>query len=118
MFTDWPIFSVIAVPMSVFLAGAVLAWVGWRGGRVGDHPACRRCGFDLFGRPEGSRVCPECGTDLERPRATVAGVRTRRPSLLLAGAAVALAGGVRLTSDLRREVAPDPNAFKPTWWLV
>jgi hypothetical protein len=118
VFTNWPLFGVIALPMAVLLAGAALAWAGWRGRRVGDHPTCRRCGFDLFARPEGSRVCPECGADLERPRATVAGVRTRRPSLLLAGAAVALAGGVRLTTDLRREVAQDPNAFKPTWWLV
>jgi len=23
---------------------------GLRGVRVGDHPVCRKCGFDLFGR--------------------------------------------------------------------
>jgi len=31
------------------MAGIVALCFGLRGRRVGAHPYCRRCGFDLFG---------------------------------------------------------------------
>jgi len=43
---------VVAVA-SVLVAGVVLVWLGVRGRRVGDHPVCRKCGFDLVGLPAG-----------------------------------------------------------------
>ena len=70
--------SVLLIAGAVTLVGIVLALVGWRGRRVGDHPYCRRCGFDLFGRARGSIVCSECGAELHRGGAVVVGVRTPR----------------------------------------
>jgi hypothetical protein len=74
--------------LAVTLVGAGFAWLGWRGGREGDHEVCRRCGFDLFGRPRDSRACPECGSDLLRARAIVIGHRRRRPIFLAVGIVV------------------------------
>lgn len=67
-------------------AGLALLARALRGDVVGDHPFCRRCGFDLFGRGVEAPVCPECGADVSKPRATRTGVRRRRAGL----AAVAL----------------------------
>ncbi|MFW6061121.1 MAG: zinc ribbon domain-containing protein, partial [Phycisphaeraceae bacterium] len=63
---------------------ALLLW-GGRGRRVGDHPHCRACGFDLFGLAEDTTGCPECGHDLTRPRASVRGARQRRKGALAVG---------------------------------
>lgn len=102
------------------LLGVPLVAVGWRGRRVGDHPHCRRCGFDLFGKPAESTRCGECGAELHLPRATVIGVRRRRPALVVAGLALALAaliGAGRPAYDLARD--PDWLArWKPTRRLL
>lgn len=78
----------LAVPLIALSAGLLfgvrLFTIGLRGRRVGDHPHCR-CGFDLFGKPAESSICPECGADLNAPRATVVGVHQRRPLPLLVG---------------------------------
>jgi cytochrome c-type biogenesis protein CcmH/NrfF len=42
------------LPLLLLLLGVLLVVRGMRGRAVDDHPICRRCGFDLFGRPEGS----------------------------------------------------------------
>jgi hypothetical protein len=68
-----------------------LAWLGWRGRREGDHEVCRRCGFDLFGKPPDSRACPECGSDISRRRAIAVGHRRRRPVFLAAGITLCVA---------------------------
>src|SRR3954469_14027491 len=70
--------------------GVALLTVGLRGRRVGDHPFCRRCGFDLFGKPPHSRVCPECGTSRHAPGALVTRARQRRKWALWTGAIVLL----------------------------
>jgi ribosomal protein L37E len=108
-----------AVILPLLLLGGALMWLGVRGRRVDDHPICRRCGFDLFGRPEGSDRCAECGYDLGRPRAMRDGRRERRGGLLGGGVALllvalALAGGKTYTAYL----ASDVQANKPSWWLV
>jgi hypothetical protein len=65
-----------------------------RGRRVGDHPSCRKCGHDLFGLPETSACCPECGADLTRRRAKLDGIyapsawRWGRRAMLLAALGV------------------------------
>ncbi|HMO25608.1 MAG TPA: hypothetical protein PKB10_05015 [Tepidisphaeraceae bacterium] len=41
-----------------------------------DHPACRKCGHDLFGLPTTSTRCPECGTDLTIARAILPHTQT------------------------------------------
>lgn len=84
----------IAVVISSFLGsvvGAILAVRGWRGQRVGDHPHCRECGFDLFGRAEGTSVCVECGTFVTDQKSIEIGVRRRRLGLFVSGTALLLA---------------------------
>ena len=65
----------------------ILVALGLAGRRVGDHPHCRRCGFDLFGNPSAA-VCPECGGDLSWRRAVRTGQRKRRRGMLVAGLAL------------------------------
>lgn len=98
------------------LAAAVLAWA-WRGRRVDDHPLCRRCGFDQFGRPGGC-VCTECGADLTRRRALRIGHRQKRrrligavlPLLIVCGAWIGAVGWGRARGV-------DWNRHKPLWLL-
>jgi len=66
--------------------GLILLRRGLRGRRIGDHPICRKCGFDLFGLPEDRKVCPECGTDLSAHNAVLIGHRQRRPGMIWGGA--------------------------------
>ena len=72
----------------LLIVGVCLLLVGLRGRRVDDHPLCRRCRFDLTGRPTSSDRCPECGSDLGTPRAMVVGHRRRRRGLLAGGVAL------------------------------
>jgi hypothetical protein len=67
------------------VVGAILLWRGIRGRFVGDHPHCRKCGFDLFGKPDSSTLCSECGSDLSQPKSTQIGTRRRRPRFAFAG---------------------------------
>ncbi len=80
------IFAVLGI---VFGVGLAMTAVGLRGRRADDHPLCRRCRFDLTGRPaDAERRCPECGADLASPRAVVVGHRGRRPVVLSVGLAL------------------------------
>jgi hypothetical protein len=110
---------ILTICTAVAVAGGGLLLLGLRGRRVGDHPFCRRCGFDLFGRPEGSMTCPECGADLARARATVIGTRQRRRWPALGGAMLlvpSLAVGLLTTSGALRGL--DWQKSKPTWYLL
>src|SRR5204863_6429823 len=99
--------------------GLSTAWLGWRGCRVGNHPFCRKCGFDLFVRPPQSYECPECVAWLPGRRAMVIGVRRRMVSLILAGLALFMPGMVVLTLSARDQWRQtDWQAYKPVWWLV
>ncbi|MEM6458108.1 MAG: hypothetical protein AAF710_01820 [Planctomycetota bacterium] len=68
------------------LPGVLLLVWGWSGKRVGDHPHCARCRFDLFGVYPGADDCPECGQELWLPGAVVDGQPVRRRRPLVAGA--------------------------------
>lgn len=97
------------------LASLILLRRGVRGRRVGDHPHCRRCGFDLFGRPETSHQCSECGANLDDSRAIVIGVRRPSPAMIFVSLFLLLASlgiGVPIASKLNW------NQYKPDWWLV
>src|SRR4051812_37949123 len=73
---------------AVFLLGGIFLLVfGVRGRRVDDHPVCRKCGFDLYGRPEESTRCSECGTDLRKRRTVRVGNRKKRRRVAGMGAA-------------------------------
>jgi hypothetical protein len=61
------------VPVAIVL---VLRYLNGR--RVGEHPQCVRCGYDLFGLPPESHRCPECGSDLRVAGSSVVGRRIRR----------------------------------------
>ena len=71
------------------LAGTLIVR-GVRGFRVGDHPVCRRCAFDLFGQPIGTIVCGECGSSLTIPGSVLIGHRQRRPTFVVAGLIILL----------------------------
>ena len=101
------------------LLGAWLLRRGWRGRREGDHPHCRRCEFDLFGRATDSDACPECGADIHEQHAIAIGERHRRPGLATAGALILLcgvAGSVFVGSHLSKGIAWE--RYKTVAWLI
>jgi hypothetical protein len=112
----------VTLAASVALLGLGLLVRGWRGRRVGDHPYCRRCGFDLFGTYPDSTNCSECGADLSAPakaKAIDLGVRHHRYGLMLMGGMVFLpalllsyAIGLGALEHLNWE------QHKPVWWLT
>jgi hypothetical protein len=91
-------------------AGVLLVIFGVRGRRVGDHPTCRVCGFDLTG---GATRCPECGGD-PGARGPRIGTRRRRPWLVVAGLALCVLGGGGLGAmSWARAARFDWNRVKP-----
>src|SRR5205823_5320033 len=82
-----------------------------------DHPICRRCGFDLTGRPPGSDRCSECGADLLRPHAVRAGHRQRRPYVLSAGVGSLLVGVLVTAWVIIQGGGWDIGPYKPLWLL-
>jgi hypothetical protein len=110
---------VVGLLIAPLLLGGVLLILGWRGRRTDDHPLCRRCGFDLTGKPPDSSRCAECGADLLAKRATRVGHRHRRPVMAVAGLAMILAtvgAGVWWLYPILSST--NPAALKPTWWLL
>lgn len=102
---------IIGLVIGVTMVAVGRAWPS-RGGQM----LCRRCQYDVRGLPrhgDGWR-CPECGADLDRPRATRS---TRRIEQLV------LAGGVIvLVSVVAFFISPRWSAWwiahKPHAWLI
>lgn len=67
------------------LAGTHLLWTGLGGRRVGTHPHCGVCGYDLVAR-SSSDNCPECGHDVFGRVAVTRGDRQRSLHAVAAGA--------------------------------
>lgn len=63
--------------LGIGLVCVYLVYWGLRARRLGEHPHCRRCMYDLTGQPMDSRQCPECGLDVTAAGNVVRG-RTRR----------------------------------------
>jgi hypothetical protein len=112
----------ITAAATALLAGLLLV-LGVRGKRLNDHPACRRCGFDLDGlelaRPEPR--CPECGRPCSTAGGRLAvrrGVRRRRPLVAWIGVALLLlvAAPAGTVSTLLYTGA-DLDHDKPVWRL-
>src|SRR4051812_43159994 len=109
----------VLVPAALAAAALAMRILAIRGRRVGDHPVCRKCGFDLYGRPSGSARCGECGADLSRRRAVRAGRRRPRRGLAAAaGQVLALSAGVAGVAGWVAARGVDVNRYKPVWWLT
>jgi hypothetical protein len=78
---------------SVLIVSGGIVLFGMRGKTIDDHPVCRRCGFDLTGKPPGSARCGECGADLNRKRAVRIGHRRRRTIVVAIGLVLFLVSG-------------------------
>jgi hypothetical protein len=92
---------------------------GVRGFRVGDHPVCRRCGFDLFGSPAGTAVCGECGSDLSKRKAIVIGHKLRRRKALGFGAALLMLSMAGLAIEgYGRAKHVNWWSHAPLWYLL
>ncbi|MGA2499445.1 MAG: hypothetical protein ABSH20_17020 [Tepidisphaeraceae bacterium] len=116
MFLLSAFFATLLTTLGV-LAIPLIIW-SFRGRQVCDQPYCRRCGFDLFGRPPTSPHCSECGAELERPKAIRAGRReSRRWPLVVGTLLFALTAGYWGNYAVQR-VTHLGAADKPTWWLL
>jgi hypothetical protein len=116
---DVPIPLIDRVAAATVVVAVALLGFALRGRRVSDHPVCRRCGFDLFGKPETSTRCGECGADLARRRAVRQGDRRRRARLAWLSLLLAAIAGAKLGVD-GYHVTRDRNwaRYKPTSWLA
>jgi hypothetical protein len=107
---------VLLIPLCL---GVALVHRGWRGVAIDDHPLCRRCGFDLTGKPSDSDRCAECGADVSAPKSIRRGHRRRRRGQLLFGVAMlvlVLCAVAGVATYVLRTI--DPNTIKPVWWLA
>lgn len=118
MQVDWLV-MIGSGPLAVMLLGIAIVGMGLRGRRVDEHPLCRRCGFDLSGKPPDSHVCSECGAELGRKRAIRIGHRQRRAWAILLGVAISMPGiiGLGVLGWLTFQQI-DWYQHKPTWWLL
>ena len=116
-----PFFSLFAliVPLLLVVVAFCLLVVGWRGRVVGAQPVCRKCGFDLTGRPAASTACPECGADLRKLHAIRSGHVQRRKGIFLTGVVLMLmsATWVGLTGLIAVQNV-DLSPYEPLWMLV
>src|SRR5687768_8986624 len=109
----------IAFPALALAASLAAVVYALRGRRVDDHPICRKCGFDLVGKPSDSHVCSECGADLSRRRAVRVGRReTRRGLAKLAAPLMLVSLGLLGVQGWGKARGVDWNRHKPAWWLA
>ena len=117
MALSFPLIALLFLGTGVL--GLILLRRGLRGRRIGDHPVCRKCGFDLYGLPQDRKVCPECGADLAANNAILIGHKQRRPALIYTGGALALlfvcVAGLVGNLVFRQM---DWEQVKPTAWLA
>lgn len=104
--------------IALLLLSGGLIWRGFHGYRTGSTPVvCRKCGYDLSGRPANAAHCSECGADL--PSAIQIGRLQRRPRSFIAGALLAIPGIIWVTSpQVRRLAYSDWQPLKPAFWLI
>ncbi len=111
--------AIVILCAAAVLAGVVVLGIGWRGRVIDDHPLCRKCGFDLFGRPAGSERCGECGAMLTGPRAIRIGHRQRRGRMLFVAVALLLPAAMILSGlgwATARGIELYP--YEPVWLLL
>ncbi|MBN1513574.1 MAG: hypothetical protein JXB13_16280 [Phycisphaerae bacterium] len=93
------LFPLVAV---LGIVGVVLLVRGVRGRRVGDHPLCARCGYDLFGSTPETTTCPECGADRTQPGAVRIGRLQRRRGSIIAGVILLVPVGALVSASMSR----------------
>jgi hypothetical protein len=109
----------IILPASIFLATIILIAWAWRGRRVDDHPLCRKCGFDLSGKPPDSDKCSECGISLQSRRSIRVGNRAARRRTLLAALTLAFPSAGWLGVSTYTSIAGvDWQSHKPLDWVL
>lgn len=109
----------IAIALGALTLGIVFTIIGLRGRRIGDHPYCTACGFDLFGAPPDSERCPECGVNSRAAGSSVIGMRVRRHRPLVSGLALLLPSGGYLAITIAAVAgAINLTGYKPVWWLT
>lgn len=111
---------VFAILVAVFFLVGTVALLVWaiRGKRVDDHLLCRRCRFDLTGKPDTSTRCPECGRDVTGTRSVRVGNRQSRKgwaivAALVLAATLCGAGAVGVAAYRRADL----YGYAPEWWL-
>lgn len=109
-----------AISGLIFSLGLFLLLTALRGKRIDDHPWCRKCKFDLFGRSkDADNSCPECGCDLSRPNAVRVGQRQKRRGMLAFGLVILLLGVAGLgVNGYVDAVGIDWQRHKPVWLLM
>ena len=109
----------ITILIGLLLLGGWMVSRGRRGRRIDDHPVCAKCKFDLTGRPETSRECPECGVALDGYHAIETGNRLPRLGLIYAGAMIVLLAAIPLVTSMGLSIFKiDPIRLEPLSWLL
>lgn len=108
------------IPGIILSLGFLLIVSGLRGRRIDDHPWCRKCRFDLFGRDnQADPVCPECGCNLDKPNTVRVGQRKKRRGMILIASFLLFFGtawlGVVGYSDA---MGVNWQHHKPVWLLM
>jgi hypothetical protein len=103
----------------IAVLAVVGAWLARRGVRIDDHPLCRRCGFDLVGKPAQSTRCSECGADLASRKAIRPGNRQRYHGLFgIALSLLVLCVGWGAWQGYRAALDIEWPQHLPVWWLT
>jgi len=102
----------------IILLGIALWMGGRRGFLVGNHPYCKKCGFDLFALPLETRRCPECGSDIFADNAIRVGHHRPIVPLILTGALLSTSGAALIGwTAVGWWPQFDGSSFKPISWL-
>src|SRR4051794_38688488 len=108
----------VAILSLLVLCASAAVFTGLRGRRIDDHPLCRRCGFDLTGRPDTSTRCSECGADLIHKNSVRVGHRRRRAILIASGIALLLPSLALLATVIfARAGTLNVIQYEPVWLL-
>ncbi len=108
----------LGLSSAALVFGIALALWGKRGKPIDEHPVCRKCKFDLVGRPPESERCPECGSDLRGRNAIAVGNRKKRPFALVIGGCIVLLAVCVFGGWGWIRISYVKEVDKPTWLVL